>query len=258
MAEDNSLTKYLSFPVNREGWLFIALFAVVAWVLGQIWGLLGWLGFFATVWSVWFFRDPERVTPSRDGVVVSPADGVVKTVSTVAPPAELGLGDKPRVRVTLLRNLLNVHVNRAPVEGKVTKTVEVAGVFDDASRDSAAAENDRLGVVVTAANNRPVAVVQVAGLVVRHISNDLVEGQPVKAGQRAGIARLSLDPVKDLVKRFKGEASAEAKDAAKASSSFSLGQLVTRVDVYLPEGVAATVAPGQSIIAGETVLAELA
>jgi len=255
MAEENSLTKYLSFPVNREGWLFIALFAVVAWVLGQIWGLLGWLGFFATVWSVWFFRDPERVAPARDGVVVSPADGVVKAIETVAPPAELGLGDKPRVRITLLRNLLNVHVNRVPVEGKVTKTVEVAGSFADASRDAAAAENDRLGIVVAAAaGNRPVGVVQVAGPIVRHISNDLVEGQPVKAGQRAGISRLSLDPVKDLIKKFKGEGKGEAK-AEKVS--FSLGHLVTRVDVYLPEGVAATVASGQSIIAGETVLAEL-
>ncbi|MEO0034457.1 MAG: Phosphatidylserine decarboxylase [Pseudomonadota bacterium] len=255
MAEENSLTKYLSFPVNREGWLFIALFAVVAWVLGQIWGLLGLLGFFATLWSVWFFRDPERVAPARDGVVVSPADGVVKTVETAAPPAELGLGDKPRVRITLLRTLLNVHVNRVPVEGKVVKTVEVAGSFADASRPAAAAENERLGLVVAAAGNRPVAVVQVAGPVVRHLSNDLVEGQPVKAGQRAGISRLSLDPVKDLIKKFKGEA-ATATNEEKAS--FSLGHLVTRVDVYLPEGVAATVAAGQSIIAGETVLAELA
>ena len=257
MAEENSLTKYLSFPVNREGWLFIALFAVVAWVLGQIWGLLGWLGFFATVWSVWFFRDPERVAPARDGVVVSPADGVVKAIETVAPPVELGLGDKPRVRITLLRTLLNVHVNRVPVEGKVTKTVEIAGSFADASREAAAAENDRLGiVVVSTVGNRPVGVVQVVGPVVRHISNDLVEGQPVKAGQRAGISRLSLDPVKDLIKKFKDKTPAAETKAEK--TSFSLGHLVTRIDVYLPEGVAATVASGQSIIAGETVLAELA
>ena len=221
-AHEISLTKYLWFPVNREGWPFVALFAVVALLLGQAWAPLGWIGALLTCWCAWFFRDPDRVTPVRDGLVISPADGVVQLLGMAPPPKELEMGDAPRMRISVFMSVFSVHINRIPVDGKVVKTAYQPGKFLDASLDKASADNERMSVRMARADGRELAFVQIAGLVARRIKCDLADGQEVKAGQRFGLIRFG-----------------------------------SRVDVYLPDGVQPLVALGQSIIAGETVLADL-
>ncbi|TAN70275.1 MAG: phosphatidylserine decarboxylase [Magnetospirillum sp.] len=216
------MTKYLWFPVNREGWPFVALFAVVALLLGQLWGPLGWVGALLTCWCAWFFRDPDRVTPVRDGLVISPADGVVQLLGMAPPPKELEMGDAPRLRISVFMSVFSVHINRIPVDGKVVKTAYQPGKFLDASLDKASSDNERMSVRMARADGRELAFVQIAGLVARRIKCDLADGQEVRAGQRFGLIRFG-----------------------------------SRVDVYLPDGVAPLVALGQSIIAGETVLADL-
>ncbi len=221
-AHEISLTKYLWFPVNREGWPFVALFAVVALLLGQLWAPLGWLGVILTCWCAWFFRDPDRVTPVRDGLVVSPADGVVQLLGLAPPPKELEMGDEPRMCISVFMSVFSVHINRVPVAGTVVKTAYQPGKFLDASLDKASTDNERMSVRLARADGRELAFVQIAGLVARRIKCDLANGQAVRAGQRFGLIRFG-----------------------------------SRVDVYLPAGVAPLVALGQSIIAGETVLADL-
>ncbi len=222
-AHQISLTKYLWFPVNREGWPFVALFAVVALLLGQLWAPLGWLGAILTCWCAWFFRDPDRVTPVRDGLVISPADGVVQLLGMAPPPPELDMGEAPLMRVSVFMSVFSVHINRIPVDGKVVKTAYQPGKFLDASLDKASSDNERMSVRLALADGRDVAFVQIAGLVARRIKCDLKDGQDVRTGQRFGLIRFG-----------------------------------SRVDVYLPEGVQPLVALGQTIIAGETVLADLA
>ena len=221
-AHEISLTKYLWFPINREGWPFVGLFAVVALLLGQAWAPLGWIGALLTCWCAWFFRDPDRVTPVRDGLVISPADGVVQLLGLTPPPKELEMGDEPRMCISVFMSVFSVHINRIPVDGKVVKTAYQPGKFLDASLDKASAENERMSVRLARADGRELAFVQIAGLVARRIKCDLANGQEVKAGQRFGLIRFG-----------------------------------SRVDVYLPDGVQPLVALGQSIIAGETVLADL-
>ncbi|CUW37285.1 Phosphatidylserine decarboxylase [Magnetospirillum sp. XM-1] len=221
-AQQISLTKYLWFPINREGWPFVGLFALGALLLGQVWGPLGWVGALLTCWCAWFFRDPDRVTPTRDGLVISPADGVVQMVGMVAPPPELEMGDEPRMRISVFMSVFSVHINRCPVDGAIVKCSYRPGKFLDASLDKASADNERMSVRMSRADGREIAFVQIAGLVARRIKCDLKEGQQVRAGQRFGLIRFG-----------------------------------SRVDVYLPDGVAPLVSLGQSIIAGETVLADL-
>jgi phosphatidylserine decarboxylase len=221
-AHHISLAKYLWFPINREGWPFVALFAVGALLLGWVWAPLGWLGFILTCWCAWFFRDPDRFTPTRSGLVISPADGVVQLMGEAVPPAELEMGDQPRPCVSVFMSVFSVHINRIPADGKVVKTAYKAGAFLDASLDKASSENERMSVRLALPDGRDLAFVQIAGLVARRIKCDLAPEQQVKAGQRFGLIRFG-----------------------------------SRVDVYLPVGVQPLVALGQSIIAGETVLADL-
>jgi len=216
------LTKYLWFPIHREGWPFIGLFALAALLLGQLWAPLGWVGLLLTVWCAWFFRNPDRVTPARDGLVISPADGVVQMLGMAPPPPELEMGEAPRMCISVFMSVFSVHINRAPADGKVIKTAYRPGKFLDASLDKASADNERMSVRLERADGREIAFVQIAGLVARRIKCDLRDGQQVRAGERFGLIRFG-----------------------------------SRVDVYLPDGVSPLVALGQSIIAGETVLADL-
>jgi phosphatidylserine decarboxylase len=221
-AHEISLTKYLWLPINREGWPFIALFAIVSLLIGQLWAPLGWMGLVLTCWCAYFFRDPDRVTPVRADLVVSPADGVVQLVGMAVPPAELGMGPEPRMRVSVFMSVFNVHVNRIPVDGRVLRLAYKPGMFLNASLDKASDDNERMAVRLGLADGREVAFVQIAGLVARRIKCDLAEGQETRAGRRFGLIRFG-----------------------------------SRVDVYLPDGVAPLVACGQLTIAGETVLADL-
>lgn len=220
---DFSLLNYLKMPIHPEGWRFIPIFGAVTLILFLIWKPFGWLGVILTLWCAYFFRNPERATPVRDGLVISPADGVVQMIERVPPPEELEMGDAPLTRVTVFMNVFNVHVNRIPMAGKVLKRAYRPGQFFNASLDKASAHNERMSVRLELADGRELAFVQIAGLVARRIRCDLTEGQEVRTGERFGLIRFG-----------------------------------SRVDVYLPEGVAPQVCVGQTAIAGETVLADFA
>jgi phosphatidylserine decarboxylase len=208
-------------PITPEGYPFIGAFALVALVLFWLWPPLGWLGVLATAWCVYFFRDPPRVTPVRDGLVVSPADGRVSQITTTPPPHELGLGDKPMLRISIFMSVFDCHVNRSPVSGRVERIVYQPGKFFNADLDKASIHNERNSLVITTAGTR-IAVVQIAGLVARRIVCFVREGQPMGAGERFGMIRFG-----------------------------------SRLDVYLPEGTPPLVAVGQTALAGETMLADL-
>ena len=208
-------------PISPEGYPFIGAFAVVSLFLFWLWTPLGWIGTVLTLWCVYFFRDPPRVTPVRDGIVVAPADGRISMVTSAAPPHELGLGDKLLPRVSIFMSVFDCHINRSPVAGKVERIVYQPGKFINADLDKASADNERNSLVIATGNAR-IAVVQIAGLVARRIVCFVREGQPLGAGERFGMIRFG-----------------------------------SRLDVYLPEGVTPQVAVGQTSLAGETVLADL-
>ena len=210
-------------PVHREGYRFIAAFAVVTLLLFLLSDVLGAIGLVLTVWCVYFFRDPPRVTPTRAGLVVSPADGVVSAIAPAVPPAELGFGPGPRTRVSVFMNVFDCHVNRAPVAGRVARVAYHPGRFLNASLDKASEANERNGVVIVTEDGRELGVVQIAGLVARRIVCFVGEGASLLTGERFGLIRFG-----------------------------------SRLDVYLPDGVAPLVCTGQATIAGETVIADLA
>jgi phosphatidylserine decarboxylase len=208
-------------PITPEGYPFIGAFALVSLILFWLWAPLGWIGTVLTLWCVYFFRDPPRVTPVRDGLVVAPADGRVSQITTTAPPHELGLGSAPHLRISIFMSVFDCHINRSPVAGRVEKIVYQPGKFFNADLDKASVDNERNSLVIATANTR-IAVVQIAGLVARRIVCFVRETQPVGAGERFGMIRFG-----------------------------------SRLDVYLPEGAAPLVAVGQIATGGETVLADL-
>lgn len=212
----------LVMPVHRAGYPFIGGFAAATLVLFVIWAPLGVIGLALTVWCYYFFRDPPRVTPARAGLVVSPADGVVSGVGPAVPPAELDLGATPRTRVSVFMDVFNCHVNRAPVAGTVTRIAYRPGKFINAAHDKASDDNERNGLVLALADGRNIGVVQIAGLVARRILCEVTEGAALETGARFGMIRFG-----------------------------------SRLDVYLPDGVAPLVAGGQTMVAGETVIADL-
>lgn len=221
MSIVNSIRQQI-VPITPEGYPFIGAFALVALVLFWLWSPLGWIGTVLTLWCVYFFRDPPRVTPVREGLVVAPADGRVSQITTAPPPHELGLGATPLPRVSIFMSVFDCHVNRSPVSGRVEKILYQPGKFLNADLDKASVDNERNSLVISTATTR-IAVVQIAGLVARRIVCFVREGQPVGAGERFGMIRFG-----------------------------------SRLDVYLPEGASPLVAVGQLSIAGETVLADLA
>jgi phosphatidylserine decarboxylase len=211
-------------PIRREGWPFIAIAAGVTVLLALfVSQFLAWIGALVTAWCAYFFRDPERVTPVRDGLVISPADGVVTLIEPAVPPPELGLGPNPLPRISVFMNVFDVHVNRAPVSARITQVAYRPGKFLNAAFDKASDENERQSFKLQMADGRDLAMVQIAGLVARRIVSWVGEGDQVMIGSRVGMIRFG-----------------------------------SRVDVYLPPGCAALVVEGQRAIAGETVLADLA
>jgi len=209
-------------PMHREGIRFVAIFAALTLVLFLVWRPVGWIGVGLTIWCYYFFRDPKRATPTREGLVVSPADGVVSLIEPAAPPAELGMGPEPLTRVSVFMSVFNCHVNRSPVAGRVAEVAYHSGTFVNASLDKASEHNERNGLCLEIADGRKVAVVQIAGLVARRIVCWTRPGQSLRTGERFGLIRFG-----------------------------------SRLDVYLPEGVEPLVSLGQTMIAGETVLADL-
>ena len=207
-------------PIHKEGYPFIGGFALASLVLFWLWSPLGWIGTILTVWCALFFRDPVRVTPVREGVVVSPADGRVSMITQVLPPAELGLGDRPLTRISVFMSVFNCHVNRSPATGRVERIVYRPGAFINAELDKASEDNERNSLVIGTAQGR-IGVVQIAGLVARGIVCFSKEGQAISAGERFGLIRFG-----------------------------------SRLDVYLPDGTKPLVSVGQTAIAGETILAD--
>jgi phosphatidylserine decarboxylase len=209
-------------PVHPDGHKFIAIGAVLTLIFFLIYPPLGWIAAGITAWVVYFFRDPQRVTPLRPGLVVSAADGKISSIEKVIPPAELGLGSDERVRVSTFLSIFDVHINRAPIAGRIVRSLYVPGAFMNAALDKASEDNERRILVIDTANYGEIGVVQIAGLVARRIVTFSQLGDTVGAGQRFGLIRFG-----------------------------------SRVDVYLPPGKVALVSVGQRAVAGETILADL-
>jgi phosphatidylserine decarboxylase len=221
MSVINSIRAQIS-PIHPQGYPFIGGFALASLVMFWLWAPLGWLGTLATLWCAYFFRDPPRVTPLRDGIVVAPADGRVSQIVNALPPQELELGGRPLPRISIFMSVFDCHVNRSPVAGRIERIVYRAGKFLSADLDKASEDNERNAFVIATAGRQRIGVIQIAGLVARRIVPFVREGEVVAAGGRIGMIRFG-----------------------------------SRVDVYLPEGSRALVAEGQTAIAGETVLADL-
>jgi phosphatidylserine decarboxylase len=218
----DAIRQALFVRIHREGWPFIAIFAAVTLLLFLLAEPLGWLGVVLTAWCTYFFRDPDRVTPVRAGLVISPADGLVQMIGPHAPPLELGMEPIERTRISIFMNVFDVHVNRSPVDGTVAAVAYHPGKFLNASLDKASLDNERNSLRLTLADGRDLAVVQIAGLVARRIKCWVGVKQAVRAGERFGMIRFG-----------------------------------SRVDVYLPPGSSAAVVVGQRAVGGETVLADL-
>ncbi len=210
-------------PIHPAGWPFLAVAGLATLLLAWLWLPLGVLGLVLTLWMAYFFRDPARVTPTRSGLVVSPADGRVQMIVDAPPPPELAMGADPRPRISIFLNVFDVHINRVPIDGTVAAVVYNPGKFVNAALDKASEANERTAVrVVTGGRHDDIAFVQIAGLIARRIICNLKAGDIVRAGERYGLIRFG-----------------------------------SRVDVYLPPGVAPMVVVGQRALGGETVLADL-
>jgi phosphatidylserine decarboxylase len=211
-------------PIHREGWRFVAIAAAVTLILYWLdLDFLALLALVVTCWCAYFFRDPDRVTPLKPGLVISPADGRISAIETVVPPPELDLAREPVTRISVFMNVFDVHINRSPLDARIAHIAYVPGKFLSADLDKASADNERQALTLELDDGRKLGVVQIAGLVARRIVKFVNDGDMLKAGERFGLIRFG-----------------------------------SRVDVYLPAGVNALVVVGQRSVAGETVFADLA
>ena len=183
----------MRIPIHREGWPFIAIFAVINFLIWKFSAVAAVVFLPLTLWCVAFFRDPERTPPPGETLIVSPADGKLLPIIEAVPPEELGLGPQPRRRLSIFMNVFNVHVNRMPVSGTVVALAYRPGRFFNASFDKASVHNERMSARVRPAGASDpaadLAVVQIAGLVARRIVCDIKEGDAVQRGARYGMIR---------------------------------------------------------------------
>jgi len=217
-----SVTEEVLVPIHPAGWPFIFLFWLVTFGVSYFWPPFMLPGSFLSLWCIYFFRNPKRTTPVTDNLVVSPADGRVLSTGIVDVPDDLPLPEGDWRRISIFMNVFDVHVNRAPVAGKVIATPYHAGAFLNASLDKASEKNERQNMVLEMASGQQVGVVQIAGLVARRIILEAAVGDQLNVGQQYGIIRFG-----------------------------------SRVDVWVPAATTVQVLPGQTMIAGETVLADL-
>lgn len=225
MTDRNGLLETITStlaPVHRDGHKFLAISVGLALLFFIIWPPLAWILVLASIYIAYFFRDPDRVTPLREGLVIAPADGKILRVERIRPPVELGLGDEERVRISIFLSVFDVHINRSPVAGLIERAIYVPGLFVNAALDKASADNERRASIILTPGGDEIAVVQIAGLIARRIISFKDEGASVGVGERIGLIRFG-----------------------------------SRVDLYLPPGRAALAAVGQRAIGGETVLADL-
>ena len=225
MSDNHSLISTIRSnlaPVHPDGHKFLYIAVPIASVLLFLYVPLGMVAAGIAGYIAYFFRDPVRVTPLRDGLVVSPADGRISSIESVKPPVELGLGTDERLRISIFLSVFDVHINRSPVAGRISRSVYVPGAFLNADLDKASEENERRSLVITQANGTEIAVIQIAGLIARRIVTFKGEGSSIGIGERFGLIRFG-----------------------------------SRVDVFLPPGKICQVAVGQRAVGGETVLADL-
>ena len=208
-------------PLHPDGFKFVAAGAIATLLLFLLWAPAGWLAAIATLWIGYFFRDPWRVTPTRPGLLISPADGIVVSIAPAVPPPEIAMGDAAVARIGVFLNIFDVHVTRAPIGGRVAALRYKKGRFVNASLDEASEHNERMAIRIVPPEGPEVAFVQIAGLLARRIVCDLREGQQVATGQRMGMIRFG-----------------------------------SRVDVYCPPPYVPMVVLGQRMVGGETVLAD--
>ena len=217
----DSITSFF-VPIHKDGYKFVAAFAVGTLLLSWVSEPLGWIGVLATLWCAYFFRDPERFPPEGKGLVIAPADGRISAIEEVASPKELDLDSEKRTRISIFLSVFDVHINRSPVAGKITKIVYVPGKFLNAELDKASEENERQCLTLETGNGTRVGCVQIAGLIARRIVTFVQQGATVEAGERFGLIRFG-----------------------------------SRTDIYLPPGTRPVVSVGQTAIGGETVLADM-
>lgn len=218
---DLSWKRYLFPPLHPEGQKFVLIAAAVTLLLWVMFVPLGLLGLLVTVFCFYFFRNPKRVTPIGDNWIISPADGIVSNITEVVPPSEIDMGTEPLTRISIFMSVFNVHVNRAPVTGKITHIHYRPGKFVSvAEKDSE--DNEREEYSIVTASGQKVGFVQIAGLVARRIVSFVKVDDELKAGQVFGLIRFG-----------------------------------SRLDVFLPKGVMPQVVLGQTAVAGETILADL-
>ncbi|MGB3148517.1 MAG: phosphatidylserine decarboxylase [Paracoccaceae bacterium] len=222
--EVRSMTLLDSFlpPMHPEGRKFVTIFAAFAIGLFFVWVPLGWIGVGLTVWCYYFFRDPVRSVPLQPGLLVSPADGVVSLIGPAVPPEGLEMPAEPLLRISVFMSVFNCHVNRAVIEGTVGAVAYRPGKFVNAALDKASEDNERNAIRIDTAEGQKIAVVQIAGLVARRIVCFVRPGAFLRTGERFGLIRFG-----------------------------------SRLDIYLPAGVEPMVTLGQTMVAGETVLADL-
>jgi phosphatidylserine decarboxylase len=219
---ETAVLKHILVPINKAGWPFVGGALALSVGFALIWKPLAIVGLIIAAFCTYFFRDPERQTPIREGLVVSPADGHVSAVETAVPPAELNMGTEPMMRVSVFLSVFDVHVNRVPAAGKITELAYHHGAFLNAALDKASELNERMSVKMETSDGKEIAFVQIAGLIARRIICNLTLDQEVKTGERFGLIRFG-----------------------------------SRTDIYLPDGVAPLVAVGQQMVGGETVIADL-
>jgi phosphatidylserine decarboxylase len=209
-------------PVHWDGHKFVGLGVVITLLLFLLWSPLGWLGVIFTGYVAYFFRDPPRITPVREGLIIAPADGTITSVNLDTPPSELGLTDQPHTCISIFLSVFDVHINRSPVDGLVVRKIYVPGLYLNAALDKASEDNEREAMVFRSAAGLEIGVVRIAGLIARRIVTFVREGQTVEAGMRTGLIRFG-----------------------------------SRVDIYIPSARGILVAEGQRTVGGETVLADL-
>lgn len=220
---DLSWRRFILPPIHPEGWRFVGVFAAVTVLMWMLFKPVGVVCLALTVWCYFFFRDPRRAVPAGDTLVLSPADGIVSAIAEVVPPKELEIGEEPMTRISIFMSVFSVHVNRAPMTGKITKMFYRPGAFVDVSLDKESENNERQELAMETVTGQKIAFVQIAGLIARRILTFVKEGDQLKAGERFGLIRFG-----------------------------------SRLDVYLPKGVAPLVLEGQTAVAGETILADMA
>ena len=210
-------------PILEDGWRFIAIFAGVTFLAaltGSAW--LFWPLLIMTLWSIYFFRDPPRGVPQEEGLLIAPADGLVQMIVEAVAPVELGLGEEPLTRVSIFLSVFDVHINRTPCAGTIEVVAYRPGKFLNAAAEKASDENERMALALRRPDGRLIGCVQIAGWVARRIVCYVKPGQALVAGERFGHIRFG-----------------------------------SRTDLYLPKGARLLVAPGQRMIGGETVMADL-